>query len=67
MDWVKLLGVVFLSVYLILTGLGVTIHVGSYDLVHFFAVVAGLLMLVSVKTCGVCHHDNKYDNKYDNK
>ena len=60
MDWVKVLGVVFLAVYLILTGLGVTIDVWTHDLVHFFAVVAGVLMLISVRhCCGVCHRDDK--------
>lgn len=57
MNWVKVLGVVFLAVYLILTGFGVAIPVGTYDLVRLFAVVAGVLMLFGVKECcSVCHH-----------
>ena len=59
MDWVKVAGVVFLALYLILAGLGVSIPVGTHDLVRFLAVVAGVLMLISVKGCSACchHHD----------
>lgn len=55
MDYVKVFGVVFLALYLILTGLGVALPVGGHDLVHFFAVVAGVLMLISLRTCVTCH------------
>ena len=57
MDYVKLFGVVFLAVYLILTGLGVVIDVGAHNVVNFFAVVAGILMLVSLRHCVSCHTD----------
>lgn len=59
MDWVKVVGMVCLAVYLILTGLGVAIPVGSFDLVRIFAVVAGVLFLVGIKgCCHHCHHDD---------
>ena len=57
MDIVKLLGVIFLAVYLILTGFGVSFVVLSHDIVHLFAVIAGVLMLVSVRKCVCCHVD----------
>jgi hypothetical protein len=59
MDYIKLVGVVFLAVYLILTGLGVVIDFGGYHLVNFFAVVAGVLMLISLRHCVSCHTENK--------
>jgi hypothetical protein len=59
MDYVKLVGVVFLAVYLILSGLGVVVDVGGYHLVNFFAVVAGVLMLISLKHCAHCHTEEK--------
>ena len=56
MHIIKVLGVIFLSLYLILTGLGISFIVGAHDIVHLFAVVSGVLMLVSVGKChGSCH------------
>ena len=51
MDWVKVVGVVFLAVFLILTGLNVSFVLWTYDVAHFFALVAGVLMLVSLRSC----------------
>lgn len=59
MDYVKIVGVVFLAVYLILSGLGVVVDVGGYHLVNLFAVVAGVLMLISLRHCAVCHHTDE--------
>lgn len=59
MDWVKVLSVVFLAVYLILSGLGVVIDVGGHHLVNYFGVVAGILMLISLRHCVSCHHTDK--------
>ncbi|MEI8366423.1 MAG: hypothetical protein WCF65_08405 [Parachlamydiaceae bacterium] len=57
MDVVKVVGIVFLSLFLIFTGVGVHFAVWTYDITHFFAFVAGVLMLVSVGKCVSCHHE----------
>lgn len=59
MDVVKVVGVVFLALFLVFTGLGVSFTVWSHDIVHFFAFVAGVLILVSVGKCASCHAEKK--------
>lgn len=57
MDYVKVFSVVFLAVYLILTGLGVVVDVGAHNVVNFFGVAAGVLLLISLRHCASCHTD----------
>lgn len=56
---VKILSMIFLSIYLILSGLSamsdIAVSVHAKHLINWSAIIAGVLILVSLGRCCQCH------------